>query len=107
MKEETRNKIIEDFIFCFQTKYGEEWIRNLDKKLSPSPNIELARRYNVPIRAIRGIRQEIRKFGIIVRAFFTMEADEEMNTFENEEGDTNVFNNTNEFLNEFHSLSEM
>jgi hypothetical protein len=59
--------VTQDFFSAFQAQFGEEWRRCLHKNLRPSPNKELAQRYNLPLEKIRLVKQNIWSIGLMLR----------------------------------------
>jgi hypothetical protein len=59
--------VTQDFFAAFQAQFGEGWRRCLTKNLRPSPNAEIAQRYNLPITKVKAIKQKIWMIGILLQ----------------------------------------
>jgi hypothetical protein len=59
--------VMQDFFAAFQAQFGEDWRRCLAKNLRPSPNAEIAQRYNLPIAKVKTIKQKIWMIGVLLQ----------------------------------------
>ncbi len=59
--------VSQDFFTAFQTQFGEDWRRSLHKNLRPSPNKEIAARYNLPVTKVQAVKQKIWTIGLLLR----------------------------------------
>jgi hypothetical protein len=67
MTPEIEAAVTQDFFAAFQAQFGEGWRRCLTKNLRPSPNAEIAERYNLPIAKVKVIKQKIWMIGILLQ----------------------------------------
>jgi hypothetical protein len=70
--EETDRLILNDLVQAYKIQYGEDnWSTNLTRNLRPSPNQEIADRYDVSKKRVIRIKHELWKLGVMLRELET------------------------------------
>ena len=65
--------IVNDIIYAFQSKFGEEWYKNLHRILKPSPLKEIAITHGVSLHRVKQYRAKLMSVGLFYRDLFQTE----------------------------------
>ena len=71
---EQKDRIAQDFIAIFQSRYGDEWKTKLTQNLKPSPLQQIAKQHGVSVSHVRKIRREFIAVGNILEFMTTLTA---------------------------------
>lgn len=60
--------ILQDLVFAYQAKFGDQWSTNLTKNLKPSPVKEIAERHGVSVGVVRSLKHTLWQLGLVMAA---------------------------------------
>jgi hypothetical protein len=66
--QEKRVGILQDLVFAYQAKFGDQWSANLTKNLTPSPIKGIAEKHNVSVNVVRSLKHTLWQLGRILGA---------------------------------------
>ncbi len=73
--QEKRVGILQDLVFAYQAKFGDQWSANLTKNLTPSPIKGIAEKHNVSVNVVRSLKHTLWQLGRILGAAEVIEVE--------------------------------